>query len=112
MPQADKDFIASAIEFWQKLYDEKEAKVKFVKKDGTIRIMHCTLDFVRIPKSKHPKSVDMSKILKLMQSSGIIHVYDLEKKDWRTVPFQKVDWMETPKQRYKIRPYTGKKKEK
>lgn len=109
MPQADKDFISSAIEFWQKLYDDGEAKVKFIKKDGTIRIMNCTLDFTRIPKSKHPKQVNMGKILKLMQSSGIIHVYDLEKKDWRSVPFKQVDWMETPVQKYKIRPFSGKK---
>ncbi len=110
MPQADKDFIASAIEFWQKLYDEGEAKVKFVKKtDGTVRIMNCTLDFTRIPENKHPKSFNMSKILKIMQASGIIHVFDLDKKDWRSVPFQQVDWMETPVQRYKIRPFSGKK---
>lgn len=109
MVEADKDIIASAIDFWQKLYDDGEAKVKFVKKDKTIRIMHCTLDFTRIPKSKHPKSVNMSKILKLMQASGIINVFDLEKKDWRSIPFKEVDWMETPVQRYKIRPFSGKK---
>ena len=109
MAGADKDIIASAVEFWQKLYDDGEAKVKFVKKDGTVRIMKCTLDFQRIPKSKHPKSVNMSKILKLMQASGIINVFDLEKKDWRSIPFKEVDWMETPKNRYKIRPFSGKK---
>jgi hypothetical protein len=109
MPQADKDFIASAIEFWRTLYDEGEATVKFTKKDGVVRIMKCTLDFTKIPKNKHPKKVDMSKILKLMQESGIIHIYDLEKKDWRSVPFQQVDWMETPTKRYKIRPHMGKK---
>lgn len=108
MPQSDPDIIRSAVEFWQKLYDDKEASVKFVKKDGTIRIMKCTLDFSRIPTSQHPKSVNMPRILKLMQSSGIVNVYDLEKKDWRSIPFQKVDWMETPIARYKIRPFTGK----
>lgn len=110
MAEADNDIIASAIEFWQKLYDDGEGSVKFVKKDGTIRIMKCTLDFTRIPKSKHPKSFNMSKVLKLMQASGIIHVFDLEKKDWRSVPFKEVDWLETPVKRYKIRPFSGKKK--
>ena len=109
MAGADKDIIASAVEFWQALYDAGEAKVKFVKKDGTIRILKCTLDFTRISKNKHPQTVNMSKILKLMQSSGIINVFDLEKKDWRSIPFKKVDWMETPKQRFKIRPFSGKK---
>ena len=108
MPQADQDILRSAVEFWEKLYAADEAKVKFVKKDGTIRIMHCTLDFKKIPTSKHPKSVNMPKILKLMQNSGIIHVFDLEKKDWRSVPFRQVDWLELDgdqKQRFKIRPF-------
>ena len=35
MPQADKSIIRSAVEFWEKLYDVKDATVKFVKKDGT-----------------------------------------------------------------------------
>ncbi len=109
MVEADKDIITSAIEFWEKLDNDGEAQVKFVKKDGTIRIMKCTLDFARVPKSKHPKTFNMSKVLKLMQASGIIHVFDLEKKDWRSVPFKEVDWMETPVKRYKIRPFSGKK---
>ena len=50
MPQADTDVIRSAVEFWQKLYEVGEAKIKFTKKDGKIRIMKCTLDFKRIPK--------------------------------------------------------------
>jgi len=108
MPQADQDILRSAVEFWEKLYAADEAKVKFVKKDGTIRIMHCTLNFTKIPKTQHPKTVNMPKILKLMQSSGIIHVYDLEKKEWRSVPFKQVDWMELDgdqQQRFKIRPF-------
>lgn len=108
MPQADKDIIRSAIEFWNKIYNAGEATVKFTKKtDGTIRIMKCTLDFSKVPKSHQPKTVNMSKILTLMQKSGLIHVYDLEKKDWRSVPFQNVDWLEIDKIRYKIRPFTG-----
>jgi hypothetical protein len=108
MPQADQDVLRSAIEFWQKLYEAKEAKVKFVKKDGTIRIMKCTLDFTKIPKSKHPKNVNIPQILKLIQNSGIMHVFDLEKKDWRSVPFKTVDWLELDgdqTKRFKIRPF-------
>lgn len=111
MPQGDKNIISSAIEFWDKIYNAGEAKIKFTKKtDGTIRIMKCTLDFTKIPKNQHPKNVNMSKILTLMQKSGLIHVYDLEKKDWRSVPFNNVDWLEIDKKRYKIRPFTGRKK--
>lgn len=104
-PQADKDIIRNAIDFWRKIYDEDVVTIKFVKKDGTIRIMKATLNFAYIPKSKQPKNVDMSKIVKLMQNSGIIHVFDMEKKDWRSVPFERVDWMEVGKERYKIRPF-------
>ena len=108
MPQADQDILRSAVEFWEKLYAAEEATVKFVKKDGTIRMMRCTLNFTKIPKSKHPQTVNMPKILKLMQKSGIIHVFDLDKKDWRSVPFKQVDWLELDgdqEQRYKIRPF-------
>lgn len=105
MPGADQDIIRSAIEFWEKVYQAGDAKVKFVKKDGTIRIMHFTLDFTKIPKTKQPKTVNMPKILRLMQKSGIIHVFDLDKKDWRSVPFKDVDWLEVEQERYKIRPY-------
>jgi len=108
MANADKDIISSAIDFWNKLYSAGQAKVKFTKKtDGTIRIMKCTLDFKLIPKDKQPKNVNMSKILSLLQKGGIIHVYDLEKKDWRSVPFQNVDWLEIDNKRFKIRPFTG-----
>jgi len=99
------DFIRNAIQFWERLNMDKEATVKFVKKDGTIRIMKCTLDFKRIPKEDYPKNVNIHQILKLMKNSGIIHVYDLEKKGWRSVPFERVDWMETPEARYKIAPF-------
>lgn len=101
------DIITTALDFWQKIYDEREATVKFVKKDGTIRIMKFTLDFTKIPKKDHPKSVDLVKIMKTMNEKGIIHVYDLEKKGWRSVPFETAEWVEFVKdrkqpQRFKI----------
>jgi hypothetical protein len=105
MPQADPDIIRSAIEFWQKAYSAHEATVKFTKKDGTIRIMTFTLDFAKIPKKKQPKSVNIPKILKLIQNSGIMHVFDLDKQEWRSVPFNNVDWLRVGKEQYKIRPY-------
>jgi len=96
--------IRNAVKFWETLYDAGEATVRFAKKDGNMRTMKCTLDFTKIPPQHHPKNVNMPKILKLMAKSKLIHVYDLEKKDWRSVPFERVDWMETPDQRYKIMP--------
>jgi hypothetical protein len=108
MSQGDIAIISSAIEFWNKLYEAGEGIVKFTKKgDGAVRIMKCTLDFSRIPQTQHPKTVNMAKILKLMQQNGIIHVYDLEKKEWRSVPFRTSDWLEVNDTRFKIRPFTG-----
>jgi hypothetical protein len=50
------DEITSALDFWEKLSKAKEAVVKFKKKDGTIRVMVCTLDFTQIPKKQHHQS--------------------------------------------------------
>ena len=58
------ELLRSAIQFWEKLYEDKEAKVKFVKKDGTVRIMKCTLDFSKIPEKDQPKSpLNIAKVL-------------------------------------------------
>lgn len=93
------DRITTALEFWQRIYDEREATVKFVKKDGTIRIMRFTLDFSKIPPDKHPKKVDLVAIMKKMNELGQINVFDLDKKGWRTIPFETVDWVEFAKDR-------------
>jgi len=99
------DVITSAIEFLDKIKVEKMVIVKFIKKDGTDRTMHCTLDFSKIPKDKHPKGIDLPKILKLINNSHILKVYDLEKNDWRSVPFDRVDYLVTPsnKKAYRIK---------
>lgn len=94
-----EDIIKTALDFWQKIYDEKEASVKFVKKDGTIRIMRFTLDFTKIPKKDHPKKVDLVQIMKRMNEQGIIHVYDLDKMAWRSVPFETAEWVEFARNR-------------
>ena len=81
--------VSNAIEFLQLIRLEKEVE------DGTIRRMHCTLDFNKIPKEKRPKGVDLIKILKKIQSSKILSVYDLEKQDWRSIPFERLDYLKT-----------------
>lgn len=98
--ELDTDVIISAVQFWKKVYDEKEVIIRFTKKDGSNRIMKCTLDFTKIPKRDYPKSVNLEKILKLIQKNKIMHVYDLNKKAWRSVPFDRVEWMDTKDRRY------------
>jgi len=96
----DSDIIVSAIMFWKKVYEEKEVIIKFIKKDKTNRIMRCTLDFKKIPVKDQPKSVNIEVILRLIQKNKIMHVYDLDKKAWRSVPFDRVEYMDTKNRRY------------
>ena len=106
MPEdVSSNILTSAIEFWHKINTEKEVVVKFTKKDGTVRIMRCTLDFTKIPKEDRPKKVDIPRILELLQKNGIMHVYDLDKKGWRSVPFQRAEYLRTRGNvQYRVRP--------
>ncbi len=92
---ATEDTISSAIDFFDIIKGEDEVTIKFIKKDGTERIMKCTLNFERIPSNKHPRDVNMGKILRLLQNNRVIHVYDTEKNDWRSVPFDTAEWIQT-----------------
>jgi len=101
---ADEE-ITSAIEFLTKIRNEEEVKIKFQKVDGSQRIMRCTLNFDKIPKKERPAKVDLPKILKLLTTNKILHVFDLDKNAWRSVPFTRSEWLETPsKVIYKIKP--------
>ncbi len=101
----DKNIIDTAIGFWRKIREEGEVTVKFEKQDGTTRIMKCTLDFSRIPKRDYPKnkSIDLAKILTLVQDKKIIRVYDIEKKAWRSVPINKVEYLKAGDVQYKVK---------
>ena len=95
--------ITSAIDFLRIIQMEKEVYVKFTKKDNTIRLMKCTLDFTKIPEDKRPRSVDLRKILTKIQKSKILSVFDLEKNEWRSIPFEKVEFLiTTNKKMYRI----------
>ena len=98
----ENDPIKSAIEFLEKIKNQEEVTVKFKKKDDTVRVMRCTLDFSKIPKEKVPKDVNLGKILKLVYKSKLIHVFDLDKQDWRSVPFDRSEWVEMGDDRYYV----------
>jgi hypothetical protein len=107
--EIDSNIIVSALKFWQKIFEEKDVVIKFIKKDGTERIMRVTLDFSKIPEKDKPKTVNIQQILKLIQKNKIMHVYDLEKKGWRSVPFETVQYMDTKdKKRYYTKTYYDK----
>lgn len=88
--------ISSAIEFLKRVRAEDFVTIKFIKQDGSERIMKCTLNFEKIPEDHRPKKVDLSQILKLIDKNGILHVFDIEKIAWRSVPFNRVQWLQTP----------------
>ena len=88
--------LTSAIEFLKLIKSEESVNVKFIKKDGTERLMKCTLDFTKIPRDKKPQGVDLTKILLKIQKSKILSVFDLEKQDWRSIPFDKLEYLQTP----------------
>lgn len=89
------DDITTAIDFVEKIRKEDIVSVKFIKKDGTERIMKCTLSFDRIPKADRPKDVSLKKIMDLIKKHNQIHVYDLDKNLWRSLPFDRAEWLET-----------------
>jgi len=100
--ELDPNVITSAVMLWQKLVTEPAVVLKFTKKDKTERIMRCTLDFKKVPVPDRPKSINIPKILDLIKKHQMIHVYDLDKKDWRTVPFNKIEYVDTSDKRYYV----------
>jgi len=99
----DEAVLKNAIEFYQKIKSEEEVVVKFRKIDGSERIMRCTLDFDKIPLGERPKDVNMAKIFSLVQKHGMVHVFDLDKRGWRTVPFERSEWVEATASKIKYR---------
>ena len=95
--------IKSALEFVIKIREEDIVTVRFTKKDKTSRVMKCTVNFDRIPKEKQPKDFKLTAMLKLIQNHTQVRVYDLDKKDWRSIPYNRTHWLETSDgKRYKV----------
>jgi len=104
MPKKQPPPITSAIDMLERIMKEDIITLKFRKRtNNEERIMRCTLNFERVPKSDKPKSVNLKKILKLIQDHRILHVYDIEKKGWRSVPLDATEWFEAKQQRYQVR---------
>lgn len=63
----------------QNLLRQWEAKITFTKKDGTERVMHCTLkEGVVVP---HEKTTDRVK----QPKDDLLSVWDMESQGWRTI---------------------------
>lgn len=104
MAEEKKDEITNAIDFLEKITTEDIVLIKFKKKDGSDRIMKATLNFARIPKADKPKGVSLKDILHFIKAHKILRVYDLEKMGWRSIPFDRTEWIRTGDQKvYSIR---------
>ncbi len=96
--------IESAIEFLEKIKKESAVSIRFRKKTtNELRDMRCTLDFSRIPLHQRPKGFDFAKALKLISNNQILHVFDLDKQEWRSVPFDRVIHLDIDNIRYSIK---------
>ena len=80
--------VSAAVYFLDKLKKEDIVNIEFIKKNGELRQMKCTLDFKKIPPEQRPKNTSLQNILKLITENKILRVFDLEKNEWRSVPFK------------------------
>ena len=86
---------------WIRLLLQKTAaRIDFVKSDGTVRQMHCTLDHDQIPVStakpiKSPAPTTLAENLasyspRKRPSDETLRVYDLDKQEWRSFRFDRL----------------------
>jgi hypothetical protein len=47
--------------------------------------------------------VNLKDILSLIKKSKILRVFDLEKLGWRSVPFERTEWLKTDDKLYSIK---------
>ena len=73
----DKKALAGAI------YNNPVA-VKFVKADGSVRVMICTLSQSLVP------STELTRVSKVDPNQEYLRVWDLEKQEWRSFNFRTV----------------------
>lgn len=69
--------------------------VTFVKADGTVRDMKCTLNWATIPEDKHPGQPPVDGIVKegKQRKEPDVHslrVFDLDKLEWRSFRFDRL----------------------
>jgi hypothetical protein len=67
------------------------ATVTFVKSDGTVRDMRCTLNWNSIPLDQQPKTVDLTESRQRKQpSEDSLRVFDLDINEWRSFRFDRL----------------------
>jgi hypothetical protein len=73
------------------LLHSTEAVVTFVKSDGTVRDMRCTLNWNSIPPDQQPKTVDLTESRqRKAPSEDSLRVFDLDINEWRSFRFDRL----------------------
>jgi hypothetical protein len=77
----------------QELLRDGICEVLFTKKDGTERLMKCTLNYDYIPEDMKP--LNLLKGEKILENLDILKVYDTEVQDWRSFILSNVKYVKT-----------------
>jgi hypothetical protein len=73
------------------LLHSTEAVVTFVKSDGTVRDMRCTLNWNSIPADHQPKQLDLTETKqRKAPSEESLRVFDLDINEWRSFRFDRL----------------------
>jgi len=93
--QEADDTQKSIIRDWVRSLLQKSAiTVSFIKADGTVRDMNCTLNWTLIPDDKQPQDVQVEKLLETKKrkqpDEHSLRVFDLDKQEWRSFRFDRL----------------------
>ena len=79
------------------LLQQQPITISFVKADGALREMQCTLNYDLIPADKHPNDAAASidglvreSRLRRQADEHTMRVFDLEKQEWRSFRFDRL----------------------
>ena len=83
LPTVDEEWTDEGAELFfdriKEMLRERELKITFTKKDGTERVMRCTLDPAKLPVQESTETSTNRKV-----STETIAVFDLDVQGWRS----------------------------
>lgn len=94
--QEGSDTEKAVIRDWVRSLLQKDViTITFIKADGTLREMPCTLDWDKIPQDKHPGQPPVDGIVKESKQKKqpdehSLRVFDVEKQEWRSFRFDRL----------------------
>ena len=77
----------------QELLRDGVCEVLFIKKNGSERLMNCTLNMDLIPEEM--KQFQLHKGEKVLENLDILKVYDVDVQDWRSFILENVKYIST-----------------